>query len=123
MNLDSKELVDKVVEFIQSKKGFDITILDLRKLTAMADYFVICSAGANVQVKAIADEVDKKLRKEGTKCYHREGYNSLNWVLLDYFDVVVHIFKEDIREFYNIEKLWGDAEITEIENIDKLQNK
>jgi len=123
MNLDSKELVDKVVEFIQSKKGFDITILDLRKLTAMADYFVICSAAANVQVKAIADEIDKKLRKEGTKCYHREGYNSLNWVLLDYFDVVVHIFKEDIREFYNIEKLWGDAEITEIENIDKLQNK
>jgi ribosome-associated protein len=118
MNLDSKELVDKVVEFIQSKKGFDITILDLRKLTAMADYFVICSASANVQVKAIADEVDKKLRKEGTKCYHREGYNSLNWVLLDYFDVVVHVFKEDVREFYNIEKLWGDADITEIENID-----
>lgn len=118
MNLDSTELVDKIIENIQSKKGFDITILDLKKLTAMADYFVICSAGANVQVKAIADEVDKKLRKEGTKCYHREGYNSLNWVLLDYFDVVVHIFKKDIREFYNIEKLWGDAEITEIENTD-----
>lgn len=118
MNLDSKELVDKIVEFIQSKKGFDITILDLKNLTAMSDYFVICSAGANVQVKAIADEVDKKLRKEGTKCYHREGYKSLNWVLLDYFDVVVHVFKKDIREFYNIEKLWGDAKITEIENTD-----
>jgi ribosome-associated protein len=116
--LDSKELVDKIIEHIQSKKGFDISILDLKKLSAMADYFVVCSAGANVQVKAIADEVDKKLRKEGIKSYHREGYNSLNWVLLDYFDVVVHIFKKDIREFYNIEKLWGDAEITEIENSD-----
>lgn len=116
--MDSKELVDKIVENIQSKKGYDISILDLKKLSAMADYFVVCSAGANVQVKAIADEVDKKLRKEGIKSYHREGYNSLNWVLLDYFDVVVHIFKKDIREFYNIEKLWGDAEITEIENSD-----
>ena len=116
INLESKELKDKIIDLIQSKKGFDITILNLKNLTAMADYFVICSAGANVQVKAIADEVDKKLRKEGTKCYHREGYNSLNWVLLDYFDVVVHIFKKDTREFYNIEKLWGDAERTDIQN-------
>lgn len=116
--MDSKLFVDEIVELIQSKKGFDITILNLKELSAMADYFVICSAEANVQVKAISDEVDKKLRKEGIKCYHKEGYNSLNWVLLDYFDVVVHIFKKDSREFYNLEKLWGDAEITKIDNID-----
>ena len=116
--MDSKIFVDEIVELIQSKKGFDITILNLQGLTAMADYFIICSADANVQVKAISDEVDKKLRKEGIKCYHKEGYNSLNWVLLDYFDVVVHIFKKDSREFYNLEKLWGDAEITEIKNTD-----
>lgn len=117
MILDSKNLVDSVVDLIQSKKGFDITILNLKELSAMADYFIICSADANVQVKAIADEVDKKLRKNGIKSFHKEGYNSLNWVLLDYFDVVVHIFKKDSRSFYNLEKLWGDAEITEIENI------
>ena len=116
--MESKELVEIVVEHIQSKKGFDIKVLDLRELSAMSDYFVICSADANVQVKAIADEVDKKLRKDGIKCYHREGYNSLNWVLLDYFDVIVHVFKKDSREFYNLEKLWGDAKIEEIENID-----
>lgn len=116
--MDSKLLVDAIIELIQSKKGFDISLLDLRNLTAMADYFIICSADANVQVKAIADEVDKKLRKEEIKCYHKEGYNSLNWVLLDYFDVVVHIFKKDSREFYNLEKLWGDAEITNIDNLD-----
>lgn len=114
--MESKELVDNIVEFIQSKKGYDISILDLKNLSAMADYFVICSADATTQVKAIADEIDKKLRKDGLKCYNKEGYNSLNWVLLDYFDVVVHIFKSDSRKFYNLEKLWGDAELTEIEN-------
>ena len=116
--MESKELVEIVVEHIQDKKGYDIKILDLRDLSAMSDYFIICSADANVQVKAIADEVDKKLRKDGIKCYHREGYNSLNWVLLDYFDVIVHVFKKEAREFYNLEKLWGDAKIEEIKNID-----
>lgn len=116
--MDSKLFVDEIVELIQSKKGYDIKVLDLEGLTAMSDYFIICSADADMHVKAIADEVDKKLRKEGIKCYHREGYKSLNWVLLDYFDVVVHVFKKESREFYNLEKLWGDAKITDIENID-----
>jgi ribosome-associated protein len=114
--LESKEFVEEIVTLIQSKKGFDISILNLKELSAPADYFIICSADANIQVKAIADEVDKKLRKAGIKCYHKEGYNSLNWVLLDYFDVVVHIFRKESRIFYNLEKLWGDAEITHLEN-------
>lgn len=114
--MESKELADIVVSLIQSKKGYDITILDLRDLSAVADYFIICSGDANVHVKAIADEIDKKLRKNGIKCYHKEGYNSLNWVLLDYFDVVVHIFRKESREFYNLEKLWGDAKVLKIEN-------
>ena len=116
--MESKELVDIVVEHIQAKKGYDIKIMNLTGLSAMADYFIICSADVGVHVKAIADEVDKKLRKDGIKCYHREGYNSLNWVLLDYFDVVLHVFKKESREFYNLEKLWGDAKITDIENLD-----
>lgn len=116
--MESKELVDSIVEIIQSKKGYNITILDLKDLSAMADYFIICTGDANIQVKAISDEIDKKLRKGGLKCYHKEGYNSLNWVLLDYFDVIVHVFKKEAREFYNLEKLWGDAKFIEIENID-----
>ena len=120
--MESKELVDIVVNLIQSKKGYNITVIDLRELSAMADYFVICSANANTQVKAVADEVDKRLRKDGIKCYHKEGYSALNWVLLDYFDVVVHVFKKDSREFYNLEKLWGDAKFTEIEDIDPTLN-
>jgi len=118
MILESKKLVNKIVELIQSKKGYNISILDLRDLSAMSDYFIICSADVNVQVKAIADTVDKKLRKGGIKCYHKEGYGSLNWVLLDYFDVVVHVFNKNAREFYNLEKLWGDAKLTEIINTD-----
>jgi ribosome-associated protein len=77
---------------------------------------VICSADSDTQVKAIADEIDKSLRDEGIRCWHKEGYMALSWVLLDYVDVVVHVFKKEAREFYNIEKLWGDA--TSIEVVD-----
>ncbi|MBK8945791.1 MAG: ribosome silencing factor [Ignavibacteriae bacterium] len=114
--METKNLVNEIVEIIQSKKGYDITILNLTNLSAVADYFIICSGDVDVHVKAIADEIDKKLRKDGIKCYNKEGYTALNWVLIDYFDVVVHVFKKDARIFYNLEKLWGDAEITEIEN-------
>lgn len=91
-------------------------LLDLKKLTSFADYFVICSADSDVQVKAIADEIEKSLRDEGIKVWHKEGYRALKWVLLDYVDVVVHIFQKNAREFYNIEKLWGDAIIKELKD-------
>lgn len=114
--MDSKKLADKITGFIFNKKGFDVNILNLKKLTTIADYFVICSADSDTQVKAIADEIDKNLRDEGIKAWHKEGYKSLNWVLLDYVDVVVHIFKKDIRNFYSLERLWGDAEISEVKD-------
>jgi ribosome-associated protein len=99
----------KIASIIESKKGYDIKILDLRKLSGIADFFVICSAEADKQVKAIADEIDKKLSEQGIKCLHREGYETLRWVILDYFDVIVHVFKYDVRDYYGLEKLWGDA--------------
>jgi ribosome-associated protein len=86
----------------------------LRNLATFSDFFVICSADSDTQVKAIADEIDKSLRDEGIKCWHKEGYMALSWVLLDYVDVVVHVFLKEAREFYNIEKLWGDAPSVEI---------
>lgn len=110
--MESIDLTNKITELIFNKKGSDVKILDLRKLTTMSDYFIICSADSEPQVKAIADEIEKKLRDDGIKIWHKEGYRALNWVLLDYVDVVVHIFKKEAREFYNLEKLWGDAEIT-----------
>jgi ribosome-associated protein len=114
--LDSHEFARKVADLILSKKGYDIKLFDLRKLSPIADFFVICSADSDIQVKAIADEIDKNLRDIGIKCYFKEGYDSLNWVLLDYFDVVVHVFRKEARIFYNLEKLWGDAPVEEIED-------
>jgi len=113
--MDSLEFSRIITDIILTKKGYDIKILNLTKISTISDYFVICSSDSEVQVKSIADEVDKVLRKQGIKCHYKEGYDSLSWVLLDYFDVVVHIFKKDTRSYYNLEKLWGDAEIIEVE--------
>lgn len=107
--MDTKIFAEKIANLVFNKKGFDVKIIDLTKFAAFADYFVICSADSDTQVKAIADEIDDKLRDEGIKCWHKEGYTALQWVLLDYVDVVVHVFKKEAREYYNLEKLWGDA--------------
>lgn len=116
--MDTLDFSKRIANIILSKKGYDIKILDLQKISTIADYFIICSAGSDTQVKAIADEVDDKLSEQGIKCSVKEGFESLNWVLMDYFDVVVHIFKQEARSFYNLEKLWGDAPVTVIEDED-----
>ena len=107
--MDSKLFSKKIADLIFNKKGYDVRILDLRKVATFSDFFVICSADSDTQVKAISDEIDNNLRDQGIKCWHKEGLTALSWVLMDYVDVVVHIFKKEVREFYNIEKLWGDA--------------
>ena len=114
--MDAKDFAGRVGELILSKKGYDIKVLDLSEISSIADYFIICSADSHIQVRAIADEVDDKLRDIGINCHFKEGYNTLNWVILDYFDVVVHIFRAESREFYNLEKLWGDAPTETIAN-------
>lgn len=83
--------------------------MEISTLTNVADYFVIISGDSDVHVKAITDHIDKELRSEDVRLYHKEGYQYLNWVLLDYVDVVVHIFRREAREFYGIERLWADA--------------
>jgi ribosome-associated protein len=107
----STKIIDRIVELIFSKKGYNVKILDLRTLTTITDYFIICTGDSDTQVKAIADEVDKQMREEGVRSWHTEGYRSLNWVLIDFVDIVVHVFKKESREFYNLEKLWGDAPV------------
>lgn len=91
------------------KKAFDILILDMQGVSLVADYFIICSANSTTQTKAIADSIEEKLSEQGIKPLRREGYNTASWILLDYGSSVVHIFVEDERRFYNIERLWGDA--------------
>jgi ribosome-associated protein len=114
--LNSKDLAKKITSLIFNKKGYDVKILELKNLASFADYFVICSADSDTQVKAIADEIDKELRDEGIKYWHKEGYKALSWVLMDYVDVVAHIFKKDAREFYKLEKLWGDAPVEDVKD-------
>ena len=92
-----------------SKKGFDVRILKLKKISSVCDYFVICSGSVDIHVRAIADAVEDGLREKGIRPHHREGEPGASWIILDYFDVVVHVFTEDSRRFYAIEKLWGDA--------------
>jgi ribosome-associated protein len=96
-------------EIIVAKKGRDVVALDLRELNAVADYFLICSGSSEVQVKAIAEAVDDKLRGMGAKPWHVEGFEGRRWVLLDFVEVVVHVFHEKTREYYMLDRLWGDA--------------
>ena len=99
-------LADKIGQLASEKKAENILMLDVRELTSITDFFVICSADTDVQVKAICDGIRK-----GTdhKPFRVEGYQQLNWVLLDYIDVIVHIFRTSERNYYNLEKLWADA--------------
>jgi ribosome-associated protein len=96
------------------KKALDVVALDLRKASAFTDFFVICTGTNLRQVKAIADGVEEALRAKGLKPALTEGYNRGDWVLIDYFDFIVHIFSPQTREFYGLERLWGDAKRIEI---------
>ncbi len=120
--MEGLELAKAISEIILSKKGYDTKILDLQGISSVADYFVICSADSDIQVKAITDEIEKKLRKQGIKPYNREGTTTNTWVLLDYIDVVVHVFKHETRLHYSLEKLWGDAHTIEIKDESEPQN-
>lgn len=115
----STELVSLIVKGIEEKKGEQIVTIDLRKLdNTICDYFVVCHANSNTQVKAVADAVEEYVRKNSKqKVFRKEGFDNLEWVLLDYSDVVVHIFQKPFRAHYQIEELWGDAVVKEIESI------
>lgn len=111
-------LLANIIQGIEDVKGNDIDILDLRELeNTVCDYFVICNGNSNTQVNAIVNSVQKAVSKElKEKPWHVEGTENGEWVLMDYVHIVVHVFQKHIREYYNIESLWGDAKITTIEN-------
>jgi ribosome-associated protein len=97
-----------------SKKGHDVKILKLKGLSSICDYFVIASGDVDIHVQAIADSIYDGLGKKGIKPWQREGVRGGSWILLDYVDVVVHIFKDSTREFYALERLWGDAPVEKL---------
>ena len=110
----STYLSELAVHSIQEKKGNDIVRLDLRNLnSSVSDYFIICNADSSTQVKAIADSVEKEIyTNTQTDPWRKEGFENAEWIILDYFDIVVHIFKTEKRDFFGIEDLWGDAQST-----------
>lgn len=111
MSFYPQSLVTTAVRAARDKKAQDVVVLDIRGISPVCDYFVIMSGRSTTHVKAVADNVKKKLAREGYYPLRREGLKEGRWVLLDYGDVVVHIFIEEEREFYNLERLWGDARV------------
>ena len=114
---DSDKLIDVIMEALLDRKAEEITILDVHDLTTLADKFVICHANTDVQIKAIADNVNKETQEQlDEKAWKEEGRETRRWVILDYVNVVVHIFKKELREYYALERMWNDAPITKVED-------
>ena len=116
-NINSKVLGEWVVEGMLDKKAIDVVVMDLREVRhAIADYFVICSGNSDTQIDAISDSIEEQIHKNSNQNpWKREGRQNKEWVLLDYVDVVAHVFNKDKRTFYGLEELWGDAKITRID--------
>ncbi|HAF27575.1 MAG TPA: ribosome silencing factor [Bacteroidales bacterium] len=119
LKTNTKEIVSAAIEGILKIKGKDPVSLDLTEIeNAVCKYFIICHGDSNTQVDALANSVIETVREEtGEKVWHKEGLNNATWVLLDYSDVVVHIFQKEYRDFYKLEELWADAKITQYDDI------
>ncbi len=104
----AKELAEAIAEVLDSKKGRDIKILHVEDKTVIAEYFVLCTGGSSTQIKALSGEVEYRLSQRGVDPYHVEGRDNNSWVLVDYSNVIVHIFSRESREFYNLDKLYAD---------------
>ncbi len=109
MALASKEIAEQATLSMLSRNAADVMIIDLRGLSSITDYFVIGTAGSEPQIKAVAEQVASDLKERESTPWHTEGKQSWRWVLLDYVDVVIHVFRAEVRAFYGLERLWGDA--------------
>lgn len=107
--MTSLELTKEIAKLLDSKKGDDITAIEIKDLTTLGDYFVIASGASNIQVRALSDTVEEGLSKLGLEPRRIEGYQTGMWIVLDYSEVIVHIFHEQTRAFYGLERLWADA--------------
>ena len=115
--LPSRELAEIAVKALDSKKGTEIRLIRIDKITTLAEYFVICTGTSNTQINALCDAVEKELTEKGEEPLHREGYRGGTWVLLDYGCVVVHVFNDEARKFYSLEHLWADGEEVDLSAI------
>ena len=115
--MTSQEKMEAIVRQLDKKKARDIKALKVSGLTLLADYFVICSATSSTQVQALGDTLEKAMDELGAELLQKEGKQGINWILMDYSDVIVHIFYQETREFYGLEKLWSDAEEVSLDAI------
>ena len=118
--MTSLETAKLAVKSLCSKKGLDIRLIKIQDISSIADYFVIATGTSNTQVKALADDVEYRLDKAGISVSHIEGYRSDSWILLDYVDVIVHVFSEEARDYYSLERLWQDGEQIDISDIEAM---
>ena len=115
--LPAGEMAEIAVKALDSKKGKEIRLIRIDKITTLAEYFVICTGTSNTQINALCDAVEKELTEKGEEPLHREGYRGGTWVLLDYGCVVVHVFNDEARKFYSLEHLWADGEEVDLSAI------
>lgn len=111
---DSLQLVEQIVRAAKDKKAKDVVILSLQEISPIADYFVIMTGGSKRQVQAITDNIEDELKGKGILPFRKEGFQEGKWVLVDFGSVVTHVFQEEERDFYSLERLWGDAEVIEM---------
>lgn len=114
LSLNPQAMVNIAVQSAEDKKAENITVLDIREVSIIADYFVICSGRSRTHAQSIAENIQEKMEEAGLLALRREGFREGSWVLLDYGDVIVHVFQDAERKFYNLERLWGDARVVEI---------
>ena len=115
--MDSKTLAKIAYHALDDKKGIDITVIDISQISVLADYFIIAGGSNENQVKALADNVEEEFAKAEIAPKHVEGYNNANWILMDFHDVIVHVFNEDERLFYDLERIWRDGQIVDISEL------
>ena len=115
--MTSYESAILLAKALDSKKGVEIKVLRTEALTTLADYFVICSGTSNTQIKALSDACQKAMDEAGEPAHHVEGHRDGTWVLLDFSSVVVHVFTDEARKFYDLERLWGDAELVDVSDV------
>ena len=111
---NSDKEANRISQLMLDKKALDITIMDVRKITTLTDFFVVCTSESEPQTRAITDHINEKMKEEGIKSWHTEGYQNLEWVLIDFVNYVVHIFSKNAREYYEFERLWADCDITHV---------
>lgn len=117
---DSQIMVETITEALLSRKGKDITVLDVSELTTLTDFFVVCHGTSDVQIKALADAVEDDMREKiGERAWKKEGMQGRSWVILDFVNIVVHVMSKEKRDFYGIERMWNDAKVTYIKDTDE----